>query len=1660
MKRNRISRIVSLMLVLMMAVQSPMSVLATEGDVQVPIEQSTDELAEATAVAEDSAEEEYLLEEEAPEEEAIQEEVATPLAGEALLEDSALIDGVALEEEIAPVEEEQADVEEDFAEEDPVAEESTTEVMTEAAAGIAFPETTLTSEEINGLAVSVDVPEGALPAGTQMSVVPVEVQAAQVAVDNTDGVEGTVLAAADITFLFNDEEIQPAKEVKVTMTSDELKNADNTAVVHLDTTAEELEEAAAAAVEEDVVSTAELAEAEPVEEVAAEEDTVTFAAENFSVYAVIGTGETGDEARLTVNFKNGDTTIASMLVKKADTTDDEYDKVVYDPGVGELPEGQIFSGWTLTKDYTADTEVKDIAGIRTEIADYFTNNEVKEGDTLDVYAMIYKTYSVTYKEAEDGVSLSAESILMPVTQDTVEYTINQAYTPRTGEQNFLGWEVAEGAENISNATLEGAAVTEPYQNGTTITLSGDVEFVADAPNGNWLVFHENGGTYVAPQFVEKGKVTQKPSLDMVRLGYTFDGWYTDETYTTEFTFGNTIEGTDTVDIFAKWTAAETAYYTVLIWTQNLERDGYDFMESVNRTGTVGTTIVGTTNNSLVRQAGTGDNAYAVVQGRAGGTNVQITGFHLGKIDPTDTKIDPAGTAVVNVYYDRTQYTLTFQDDSANVYTYTKSNSTNSGWYYIPDGNGGYTQKYLTRSGNHWTYDTGETRYVYTETTTTDYWTTCYGYVNNNYVQLSRHTYYYYVYYTYGDRRGQEGTVYTGTRYTRSEERVTADYTGDVYTRNSGSSSHTIKTITAYYGEDISSYFPIKGENGKTYTGYVWDPQNSRIFTTGQVPSLETMPAENTTFKFQRYGTNNTSHFYYYLETLPGETGTVTYNGKQYTEHQHVQISIGDGIRSTKSEDFYDITGFTQYATDPQYENDGKVTLSSQNNYTMKFYYTRKSYQINYMDGVYFDGNGNNIAEVTNRGQLSTSGTILYQANISSYNEGGANYYAPNYNGYVFAGWYIDDACTQAYTFGKMPEGGITVYAKWIKVQYRVFLHSNADGDDSLDWGSDDQAMNFRISAGDKVSTPTGLRDEYELVGWYSDEACTKLFNADYTVLNDTTVTTPYDKTTHMTDVMDKFGNGATTNSDAEKNRFWLTRELNLYAKWRSKMIGAEGIEVVYDAGEGTNAPDDDLKYLDQAEAIAQAASTAPDGYRFKSWIVQKWNGTEYEDTDVEVYPGNDFTVLKADAKEERIPGKTEADGIYLTYTVQLRAEYVPVNPKNKVHITWYANGGIINGVTEVEGKLDVGTATFTNYNLTINEAADIPAATAVTREGYKFVGWARQEEPEGAFAENADDTITVDESKYSEKTDLTLWLKLNDDGTWDELNADGTVANADVKQVAADIIEPNHAMYAVWEAQYFYIYHSSDNTVEKIALAGNTTFDITAKVKGDYLYGGYYSDYARKGDYDIANPAEYTTAVTNSKPYAGGAGYWKKANALTTVGTAMTPEVNTTYFLKEVPAGFLASKIYVIYDSHNNNKVVDNYLIADVDDSNYSEIGLIAKSITTGERIKLAASYTIVDTLNAKEDKITAKDTFGMKGGYVAVWQPALATQDFELAAAYVTLDGVAVEGAFIRAYSVGDGTYKDTFEAGNGGFAITDIANTNIKTPGQLSTRKNGTLS
>lgn len=77
--------------------------------------------------------------------------------------------------------------------------------------------------------------------------------------------------------------------------------------------------------------------------------------------------------------------------------------------------------------------------------------------------------------------------------------------------------------------------------------------------GAWTVtFDTDGGSAVAKQIRANAPAT-KPS-EPTKDGYDFGGWYTDEAFTTEYTFTESEKVTQALTLYAKWTKEAAKYY--------------------------------------------------------------------------------------------------------------------------------------------------------------------------------------------------------------------------------------------------------------------------------------------------------------------------------------------------------------------------------------------------------------------------------------------------------------------------------------------------------------------------------------------------------------------------------------------------------------------------------------------------------------------------------------------------------------------------------------------------------------------------------------------------------------------------------------------------------------------------------------------------------------------------------------------------------------------------------------------------------------------------------------------------------------------------------------------------------------------------------------------
>lgn len=310
-----------------------------------------------------------------------------------------------------------------------------------------------------------------------------------------------------------------------------------------------------------------------------------------------------------------------------------------------------------------------------------------------------------------------------------------------------------------------------------------------------------------------------------------------------------------------------------------------------------------------------------------------------------------------------------------------------------------------------------------------------------------------------DARRYEGFTYNGDKTDTNVEIkgdgstvVNVYYKRNVYTvrfydsyRMSDRDEYTSLRITAKYGANINDKWPTYDESSTWYVDS--NTYQCNIFT---------MPLNGAKF----YGPKTSRHSqtaYYYVQVLPGETGTVTKDGVSY-KLDHKDVSATNGATVSK-EDQYAMTGFT-------FDSGTQIGSSYSN---AKFYYTRNQYNLTFND---------------NYGSTVTD-TLYYQQplNASAHYQDG---YEPNYpaalpvGAYTFGGWYKDPGCTDPVDWNStMPAQNQVVYAKWTPVVFQVTYAKNEnetpEHQESVNYG--ERAKGY--------TTDNGL---YTFVGWFYRDA--------------------------------------------------------------------------------------------------------------------------------------------------------------------------------------------------------------------------------------------------------------------------------------------------------------------------------------------------------------------------------------------------------------------------------------------------------------------------------------------------------------------------------------------------------------------------------------------
>ena len=215
----------------------------------------------------------------------------------------------------------------------------------------------------------------------------------------------------------------------------------------------------------------------------------------------------------TITFNStGGTNVASQEVA--------YGNKVTQPWIpSRTPTAQyryVFAGW-----YT-DASYQNLFDFNTDIHEDLTLYAKWTTET--------RTYTVTFN-SNGGTKISAQQV-------SYGNTVNKPADPiRTG-YIFKGWFTDSECNNYYDfsSTLK-----------NSITLYAGWTF--DSSNYCYVWFVPNNGDYTTGYLVRKGNTVSRPA-NPSKKGYTFAGWYADETLQTPFDFSEVI--TSAIYVYAKW----------------------------------------------------------------------------------------------------------------------------------------------------------------------------------------------------------------------------------------------------------------------------------------------------------------------------------------------------------------------------------------------------------------------------------------------------------------------------------------------------------------------------------------------------------------------------------------------------------------------------------------------------------------------------------------------------------------------------------------------------------------------------------------------------------------------------------------------------------------------------------------------------------------------------------------------------------------------------------------------------------------------------------------------------------------------------------------------------------------------------------------------------
>ena len=259
------------------------------------------------------------------------------------------------------------------------------------------------------------------------------------------------------------------------------------------------------------------------------------------------------------------------------------------------------------------------------------------GDTITVtgsasYSAVWSARDDTPYRVEHYIQRSdGEGYILPSGDGSIE-----SFTGTTGSLITINDKVrASEGLTYRYATVGGQQVTAPVIGADGKTI---VKLYYDRSSCT-LTFNSMGGSAASSITKRFGAKLTLPTPN--KTGYTFDGWYTDETCTTPFA-GATMPA-ESLTLYAKWAPREDTPYKVEHYLQNADDDGYTLTDTDELTGKTAATVT----------ASAGSFDHFTLNESAQGT-------------VKEGAITPDGKLVLRLYYDRETFALTFMDGETEL----------------------------------------------------------------------------------------------------------------------------------------------------------------------------------------------------------------------------------------------------------------------------------------------------------------------------------------------------------------------------------------------------------------------------------------------------------------------------------------------------------------------------------------------------------------------------------------------------------------------------------------------------------------------------------------------------------------------------------------------------------------------------------------------------------------------------------------------------------------------------------------------------------------------------------------------------------------------------------------------------------------------------------